>query len=231
MSKLIQNLKQIQSRISQACSDANRPESDVQLIWVSKNNPIEAVIEARKVGANHFGENRVQEALKKFEEKPNDETLHIIGPVQSNKLRKAVQISNWIHTIDSNSKLQKLQRICEEEGKELNVLFQVNTSGESTKSGIPKEELEYFLKSVQACSNLKYRGLMAIPSASVEEEVRAEFASLNKVLNSFKGSSEVFADFDQLSMGMSGDLEWAIAEGATFIRVGTALFGQRDYSI
>ena len=231
MSKLIQNLQQIQSRISQACSDANRPESDVQLIWVSKNNPIEAVIEARKVGATHFGENRVQEALTKFEEKPNDETLHIIGPVQSNKLRKAVQISNWIHTIDSISKLQKLQRICEEEGKDLNVLFQVNTSGESTKNGIPKKELEDFLKSVQVNSNLKYRGLMAIPSASVEEEVRAEFAFLNKVLNSFKGSSEVFADFDQLSMGMSGDLEWAIAEGATFIRVGTALFGQRDYSI
>lgn len=221
----------LRARIDQAAHDSKRDPKEIKLIWVSKTRPLEDVQAAASIGAEHFGENRVQEALDKFSQAIPHTQLHIIGPVQSNKLRKAAGVAQWIHSVDSMDTVLKLDRIAGELQTKLRVLFQVNTSEEASKSGLEMRDIALFLKELPHCSHLIYSGLMTIgPNSGRPEDAREGFQFLRETLERFCGTEELFADFRELSMGMSDDLEIAIAEGATMIRVGSALFGARDYS-
>ena len=252
------HLAALEARIAEACKIAGRSRESVKLVWVSKFHPAEAVENAISLGATDFGENRVQEAELKFSEPRkalNGERVrcHVIGPVQSNKLKKAAIVADCIHSIASIEAVEKLERVCAalpgnggsgEQGKILDILFQVNAGEEETKSGLDVHEAEAFLADLEkragAASadgksenfpHLRFRGLMTIgKNTGVAEDSRECFAFLRGLQQKFLAKGGAFAKFDQLSMGMTGDLEVAIEEGSTMIRVGTALFGERDYS-
>lgn len=223
----------LESRIQEACRIGKRSREDVRLIWVSKFHPIEAVENAIALGAKDFGENRVQEAVEKFSVRREGIRCHVIGPVQSNKLKKAAIVADCIHSVASLESVEKLERFCSEQNKILEILFQVNAGEEATKSGIDPHEAESFLLSLERISypHLCFRGLMTIgKNTGVAEDSRQCFAFLRELQQKMLARGGTFANFDQLSMGMTGDLEVAIEEGATMIRIGTALFGERDYS-
>lgn len=249
------HLATLEARIAEACKIAGRSRDSVKLVWVSKFHPAEAVENAISLGATDFGENRVQEAELKFSEPRkalNGERVrcHVIGPVQSNKLKKAAIVADCIHSIASIEAVEKLERVCaalpgtDGAGKILDILFQVNAGEEETKSGLDVHEAEAFLADLEkragAASadgksenfpHLRFRGLMTIgKNTGVAEDSRECFAFLRGLQQKFLAKGGAFAKFDQLSMGMTGDLEVAIEEGSTMIRVGTALFGERDYS-
>jgi len=225
----------LESRISAACVQSNRSRESVKLIWVSKFHPIESVKNAEALGATDFGENRVQEAVEKFTDRDPKIRCHVIGPVQSNKLKKAALVADCIHSIASMDAVEKLEKVCAETGKTLDILFQVNAGEEETKSGLEIHEAEAFLLSLEShapCPHLRFRGLMTIgKNTGVAEDSWECFAFLRNLQQKLLARGGVFKDFDQLSMGMTGDLEVAIEEGATMIRVGTALFGERDYGL
>ena len=241
------HLAALEARISSACKIAGRSRESVKLVWVSKFHPAEAVENAISLGATDFGENRVQEAELKFST-PHTALdgsrvrCHVIGPVQSNKLKKAAIVADCIHSIASIEAVEKLEKVCAAlpgengVGKILDILFQVNAGEEETKSGLDVHEAENFLNGLAARGetafpHLRFRGLMTIgKNTGVAEDSRECFAFLRNLQQKFLANGGLFANFDQLSMGMTGDLEVAIEEGSTMIRVGTALFGERDYS-
>lgn len=249
--EMAEHLKVLENRISTACANAGRNRESVKLIWVSKFHPAEAVANAISLGAKEFGENRVQEAELKFAVRPasldgEPVRCHVIGPVQSNKLKKAAIVADCIHSIESFEALDKLQKVCASlvdaghpAGKTLEILLQVNAGEEETKSGLDVSNADGFLAELESRAtaggvncypNLKFRGLMTIgKNTGVAEDSRSCFAFLRGLQQKYMAKGGVFAQFDQLSMGMTGDLEVAIEEGSTMIRVGTALFGERDY--
>lgn len=231
LSEMRDHLAVLEERIAAACKNAGRTRESVKLVWVSKFHPAEAVENAIALGAREFGENRVQEAETKFSVKRDGIRCHVIGPVQSNKLKKAAIVADCIHSIASVEAVQKLEKVCGEMGKKLDILFQVNAGEEETKSGVSVEDAESFLNSLPEPVNLRYVGLMTIgKNTGVAEDSRECFAFLRALRDRCKAQGGKFADFTELSMGMTGDLEVAIEEGSTMIRVGTALFGERDYS-
>ena len=250
LDEMREHLAALEARIGEACKIAGRSRESVKLVWVSKFHPAEAVENAISLGATDFGENRVQEAELKFSEprmaKDGSRVrCHVIGPVQSNKLKKAAIVADCIHSIASIEAVEKLERVCAalpgngadaSQGKILDILFQVNAGEEETKSGLDVHEAEAFLESIaargeSAFPHLRFRGLMTIgKNTGVAEDSRECFAFLRGLRDKFLARGGAFARFDQLSMGMTGDLEVAIEEGSTMIRVGTALFGERDYS-
>jgi len=225
---LKQNKQIILNRIEKACNACGRDPSEVRLVWVSKTHPSSAVEEAITLGAREFGENRVQEALEKFLPQREGVICRIIGPVQKNKLKKAVQVAQAIDSIADLESVLKLEALCEEANKNLDVLFQVNASEESTKSGLSMQEAFDFLNSLPEPRKLVYKGLMTIgKNTGNPEDSRVCFAFLRNLKEKIFNSLPKFANFTELSMGMTLDLEVAIAEGATMVRVGTALFGER----
>lgn len=241
------HLAALEARISSACKIAGRSRESVKLVWVSKFHPAEAVENAISLGATDFGENRVQEAELKFSTPRmaldgSRVRCHVIGPVQSNKLKKAAVVADCIHSIASIEAVEKLEKVCAAlpgengAGKTLDILFQVNAGEEETKSGLDVHEAEAFLNGLAARGetafpHLRFRGLMTIgKNTGVAEDSRECFAFLRNLQQKFLAKGGIFANFDQLSIGMTGDLEVAIEEGSTMIRVGTALFGERDYS-
>ena len=243
------HLVTLEARIAEACKVAGRSRESVKLVWVSKFHPAEAVENAISLGATDFGENRVQEAELKFSEprmaKDGSRVrCHVIGPVQSNKLKKAAIVADCIHSIASIEAVEKLEKVCAAQGKVLDILFQINAGEEETKSGLDVHEAEAFLNQLaekagaatddgksENFPHLRFRGLMTIgKNTGVAEDSRECFAFLRNLQQKFLAKGGAFAKFDQLSMGMTGDLEVAIEEGSTMIRVGTALFGERDYS-
>lgn len=256
LDEMREHLNTLETRIAAACKQAGRSRESVKLIWVSKFHPAEAVENAIALGAKVFGENRVQEAETKFSERRialdgSTVQCHVIGPVQSNKLKKAAIVADCIHSIASMEAVEKLEKVCagladaaHPEGKTLEILFQVNAGEEETKSGLDVANADAFLAELErvagACGpdgksekfpHLKFRGLMTIgKNTGVAEDSRECFAFLRNLQQKYLARGGVFANFDQLSMGMTGDLEVAIEEGSTMIRVGTALFGERDYS-
>ena len=250
LDEMREHLAALEARIGEACKIAGRSRESVKLVWVSKFHPAEAVENAISLGATDFGENRVQEAELKFSaprmaKDGSRVRCHVIGPVQSNKLKKAAIVADCIHSIASIEAVEKLERVCAalpgngagaSQGKILDILFQVNAGEEETKSGLDVHEAEAFLESLAARGetafpHLRFRGLMTIgKNTGVAEDSRECFAFLRTLQQKFLAKGGAFAHFDQLSMGMTGDLEVAIEEGSTMIRVGTALFGERDYS-
>jgi pyridoxal phosphate enzyme (YggS family) len=225
VSSISSNLESIHARIAAAAARSGRDPAEIKLIAVSKTHPPEVIREAIASGASVFGENKVQEGEGKIAEIGHDGIeWHLIGHLQSNKARKAVQLFDVIHSVDSIDIAQRLERICTEEGRdELPVLIQVDLAGEETKSGIAESDLSSLVEYLRSCERLKLLGLMILPPFFDDPEAtRPFFKRLREIRDKLLPGGE-------LSMGMSNDFEVAIEEGATMVRVGTAIFGERDY--
>jgi pyridoxal phosphate enzyme (YggS family) len=228
MTTLEERLAGVRQRIAQACEAAGRDCADVSLLAVSKLQPAQAVREARQAGQRAFGENYVQEALDKMaalaDLRPALE-WHLIGPLQSNKTRAVAEAFDWVHSVD---RLKIAQRLSDQRPPglpPLNLCLQVNISGEASKSGLAPEELPDVARAAAALPRLRLRGLMAIPEpAQGFDAQRAPHRALRQLLQQLQAQG---LELDTLSMGMSDDLEAAVAEGSTMVRVGTAVFGAR----
>ncbi|MBY6199505.1 YggS family pyridoxal phosphate-dependent enzyme [Vibrio hangzhouensis] len=233
MTSIQQNLELITSQIAQAEQKCGRAQGDVQLLAVSKTKPIEAILEACDAGQRLFGENYVQEGVSKvdhFNEQHADLDIewHFIGPIQSNKTRPVAERFDWVHTVDRAKIAQRLSDQRPENMKPLQVLIQINTSGESSKSGIDSEQVFELAQLISSLPNLTLRGVMSIPEnvSNYESQLRA-FQELAQVKAQLAAR---YPTVDTLSMGMSGDMTAAIEAGSTIVRIGTAIFGARDYS-
>ena len=225
------NLTSLSERISAALGAAGRPAGSVALIAVSKTFPAAAVLALARCGQRHFGENYLQEALAKIDAvraaAPGLPLVwHYIGPIQSNKTRPIAEHFDWVQSVDRLKIAQRLSEQRPDRLPPLNVLLQVNISGEATKSGVAPVELPALARAVAALPRLRLRGLMAIPEPSDDPAARRlPLAAMKRLFDEQRAAG--FADWDTLSMGMSADLEAAIEQGATMVRVGTALFGER----
>ncbi|MDX1452461.1 MAG: YggS family pyridoxal phosphate-dependent enzyme [Oleiphilaceae bacterium] len=233
MFSIADNLKNVRQRIQKATKAAARPEHEVSLLAVSKTQPAEALLAAIEAGQRAFGENYVQEAVDK---QAALQTLctaaqwqalswHFIGPLQSNKTRLVAEHFDWVHSIDRIKIARRLseQRLAEK--GPLQVCLQVNIDDEASKAGVALSELPQLVDAVMALPNLQLRGLMTIPAATDDaDQTRASFARMH---TAFLELAQQCASVDTLSMGMSGDLELAVANGSTMVRVGTAIFGAR----
>lgn len=233
MSIIAGNLQAVEATITDAVKASERTRNDVQLLAVSKTFPAQAVQDAMAAGQLAFGENYLQEALDKIasvaQAQPDAAVeWHFIGPIQSNKTRPIAASFAWVHTVE---RLKIAQRLSEQRPPELgplNICLQVNISGEASKSGASPDELTALAREVAQLPNLRLRGLMAIPEPTTDvAEQRAAFARVRALFDALRAEG---LEMDTLSMGMSGDLAPAIAEGATIVRVGSAIFGKRDYT-
>jgi pyridoxal phosphate enzyme (YggS family) len=225
-------MQAVEATIQTACNAASRPRSTVQLLAVSKTFPAEAVLEAAACGQRAFGENYLQEGVDKIAAVAKalpDTRLewHFIGPIQSNKTRPIASSFDWVHTVE---RLKIAQRLSEQRPPELgplNICLQVNISGEASKSGVTPDELPALARAVAALPNLRLRGLMAIPEPQDDPELkRVPFARLRELAQDIVKSG---IHLDTLSMGMSSDMRAAVLEGASIVRVGSAIFGARHY--
>ncbi len=229
MSTIADNISQVAARIRAAEQASQRAADSVQLLAVSKTKPAEAVREAHAAGVRDFGENYLQEALgKQLELTDLPLSWHFIGPIQSNKTRAIAENFAWVHSVD---RLKIAQRLSEQRPADLpplNICIQVNVSGEASKSGCTPADLPALASAISALPRLTLRGLMAIPEPTDDRaEQDAAFAAVRELNQSLQASLKL--PLDTLSMGMSHDLESAIAQGATWVRIGTALFGARNY--
>ena len=225
MSTIADHIGQVSQRIRAAADAVQRDASSIHLLAVSKTKPAQAVREAYAAGICDFGENYLQEALGKQLELADLPLIwHFIGPIQSNKTRAIAEHFAWVHSVD---RLKIAQRLSEQRPADLpplNICIQVNVSGEVSKSGCTPADLPALATAISALPRLKLRGLMAIPEPTEDRaEQDAAFATVRDLQASLN------LPLDTLSMGMSHDLESAIAQGATWVRIGTALFGARDY--
>ncbi|MCU0330116.1 MAG: YggS family pyridoxal phosphate-dependent enzyme [Candidatus Kapabacteria bacterium] len=216
--------------IAAAAESAGRQQSDVRLLLATKTVQPDRLREAALAGARLFGENRVQEALPKIEPLLDcDIEWHMIGHLQTNKVRDALRFASCIHSVDRESLVLALQKECLRLGRTCDVLVEVNTSGEANKHGIAPDDVGRLLDAIAATPELRLRGFMTIGAHSDDEgTVRACFASLRRISERATAEGRVTGGPPVLSMGMSGDLAWAIAEGSTLVRVGSAIFGQRE---
>ena len=233
MTSIQNNIQIINSQIAATEQKCGRVQGEVQLLAVSKTKPVEAILEACQSGQRMFGENYVQEGVSKvalFREQHSDLDIewHFIGPIQSNKTRPVAEHFDWVHTIDRAKIAQRLSDQRPEKMSPIQVLIQVNTSGETSKSGVNDEQVFELAQLISELPNLTLRGVMSIPENVSDYESQ---------LAAFKGLAEVkaklaqkYPSVDTLSMGMSGDMEAAIEAGSTIVRIGTAIFGARDYS-
>ncbi len=227
---LSRSYKEICTRIDTVAERAGRDPSEIKLIAVSKTHPIETLKNALELGITIFGENKVQEGVEKIAEIGNQKAeWHLIGHLQKNKARKAIQNFDVIHTLDSLKLAKRLERICEEEEREVSVLVQVDIAREETKSGIIESELSELADFLASCKHLKFNGLMIIPPFLPDaEKVRPYFRKLRTLRDKMNDQNVFRNGSGELSMGMSHDFEVAIEEGATMVRVGTAIFGERQ---
>ena len=228
MATIANNLQLVRNRIQAACAQTGRPADSVTLLAVSKTFPAVTVRDAFHAGQRWFGENYVQEALDKIAELADlreQITWHLIGPLQSNKTRMVAEHFDWVQSVD---RLKIAQRLSEQRPAHLpplQVCIQVNTSGEESKSGVAPGEALALAQAVTALPRLQLRGVMALPAPSPDPAVQAEALAQVRVV--FEQLRAAGLPLDVLSMGMSADLEAAVAQGSTMVRVGTALFGQR----
>ena len=224
-----QRLAQVRSRIEDAAARVGRDPAEIRLVAASKTFDASAVCQAHAAGQVDFGENYVQEALDKMGELGDLPLVwHFIGPIQSNKTRAIAEHFDWVHSVDRLKIAERLSLQRPASMPPLDICLEVNISGEASKSGVAAVDLPALAQAVAALPRLRLRGLMAIPAPSTDPaEQRAAFATVRKLYEELRAEG---LELDTLSMGMSGDLEAAIAEGATMVRVGTALFGERVYA-
>lgn len=226
MSTIKDNLSTLKNRIETAANACHRSPSSIKLLAVSKKHSLSDIQTAYQLGLRDFGENQVQEALPKIQAfSPSDIQWHFIGPIQSNKTAKIAQHFHWVHSLCRADIIQRLNNQRPDDLSPINVCIQLNLTSEATKSGASLAELVELTHLTLSCPKLRLRGLMCIPKTSQHfDEQRQAFHQLAEALKTIKPLSKAI---DTLSMGMSGDLEAAITEGATIVRVGSAIFGQR----
>ena len=231
MSSVTENLQSIEQRIRAACQRAGRDRSEVTLISVTKTKPVSMLEEAYAAGERNFGENKVQEILAKAPELPQDITWHMIGHLQTNKVRQVITRAGMIHSIDSEKLAETVSREAVKAGICMPVLIEVNAAGEESKFGVSPEETEELIRRIAPLPGIRVRGLMTIaPYTEDPETNRPYFAALKRLCLDISQKSIDNVDMYELSMGMTGDFEVAIEEGATFIRIGSGIFGERIYS-
>jgi hypothetical protein len=223
-------LAEVRGRIAAAARSAGRDPSSVTLVAVSKTFPVNLIREAHAAGQRVFGENRVQEALQKIQETTDLEIRwHLLGHLQTNKARKAAPAFATIQSVDSIELIQKLDRAAEEAETRPELLIQVDLAGEATKFGASPSEVPRLLEAAAACSAARVVGLMTLPPVpDSPEDARPWFKQLRDLRDGWRSTGVPASMLRELSMGMSGDFEVAIQEGATMVRVGTAIFGSRD---
>ena len=226
---LAENLNSIQQRIHAACARSNRDPGSVTLLAVTKGQPPETVGKAATLGLIFFGENKIQEAKAKIPLCPGRARWHFIGHLQSNKVRDTVELFEMIQSVDSLPLAREISKRCEQAAKTTPVLLEVNVAGESSKFGYRPEQMLAELKELNRLPRIEIHGLMSVPPFSTNpEKSRPHFQRLREL--KIQCEEILGSPLPHLSMGMSGDFEIAIAEGATIVRVGTALFGERKYA-
>ena len=230
MVNVAENLAAVEARIKAACTRVGRDPSEVRLLPVSKNQSMELVAEAYEAGIRIFGENRVQEAAEKARHFADRADLKwaIVGHLQTNKARQVAAFASEFHALSSIRIAAALDKALIDQGRGLDVFLQINSSGEPQKFGLPPDEVEPFAIALKAYDTLRVRGLMTLAVLSDDQwAIRACFERMRELQRRLQGNEDVAGSYDELSMGMSGDLELAIEYGATTVRVGQAIFGPR----
>jgi PLP dependent protein len=228
MDEIKRNLEEIRQTLQDAALKAGRDPQEVRLVAVTKTMGLERLKEAIAAGQNLFGENYVQEAKAKIAALGPGLTWHFIGHLQSNKARAAVELFDLIHSVDRLSLAQALEQAAARLGKVQDILLQVNLAGEETKSGAAPENVQSLLEEISRMPHLRVLGLMTMPPWFDDpERVRPYFRALRELRDRLRGLDVVEGDLPELSMGMTGDFEAAVYEGATLVRIGTAIFGRR----
>src|SRR6266704_6558383 len=226
MTSVAENLERVREQIARAAAKSGRTTDDVELVAITKTHPADKVREAIEAGQTLFGESRVQEARAKIPELPSNLRWRFVGHLQKNKIRHALPLFEMIHSVDSLGLAQDINRIAEEDGMHPRVLLEVNVAGEGSKFGFKSETLRAEMESLLALPRLSILGLMTIPPLAEEAEVsRKYFVQLRQLRDRLQTDFRV--DLAQLSMGMTQDFPIAVAEGATLVRVGSAIFGER----
>jgi pyridoxal phosphate enzyme (YggS family) len=227
MNSIAENLGRVREQIAQAAARAGRVAEDIELVAITKTHPAEKVREAIEAGQTLFGESRVQEARAKIPELPSNLRWHFVGHLQKNKIRHALPLFEMIHSVDSLGLAQDINRIAEEQGMHPRVLLEVNVAGEGSKFGVSPDKLRDQMEELLALPRLSILGLMTIPPLAEEPEAsRKYFVQLRELRDRLQAEFRV--NLPQLSMGMTQDFPVAIEEGATLVRVGTAIFGERS---
>ena len=226
MHNIEKNLVLVQKKIEQSAISCKRNPEHITLLAVSKTKPIADIIAAYEYGQRDFGENYLQEAEQKIAELTDKDIIwHYIGPIQSNKTRKISELFDWVHSVDRLKIARRLNETHAADKAPLNILLQVNIENEPSKSGILPDEILPLAKQIETFHRLKLRGLMAIPAIHKDpEQQRKPFAQMREALTQLQ---QIYPNCDTLSMGMTGDMQAAIAEGSTLVRIGTAIFGAR----
>jgi len=229
MHSIANRVEQVSEEIREAALASGRDPQEITLLAVSKNHSEADIEQAHAAGCRHFGESYLQEALPKVEQLAGrDLVWHFIGPIQSNKTQAIAKHFQWVHSVERDKIAQRLNEQRPRELPPLNVCIQVNISGEASKSGIAPQQVTALAGEIHRCERLRLRGLMTIARQTADErEVRQTFGALRELLQQL---NSLGMSLDTLSMGMSGDLRAAIAEGATIVRVGTGIFGPRNYN-
>jgi pyridoxal phosphate enzyme (YggS family) len=227
-----ENLETVEKNIQAACDRAGRDRSEVTLIAVSKTKPVSDIREAMSCGITVYGENKVQEIRDKTEEITEPLNWHMIGHLQTNKVKYLPGKVCMIHSVDKMSLAEEIEKQAAKHDLVMDVLCEVNMAGEDSKFGLSPDEAPDFVKSIAAFPHIRVRGLMTIaPYTDDPETNRPYFKALKKMLDDINSENIEGLHLDTLSMGMTGDYEVAIEEGATFVRVGTGIFGERNYNI
>lgn len=231
-SVLKENYANVLKNVHNACERAGRKTDDVTLIAVSKTKPVEMLQEIYDCGCRDFGENKVQEIMDKYEKLPNDIRWHMIGHLQTNKVKYIVDKVYMIHSVDSIKLAKEISKEAVKKNVTVKVLLEVNVAKEETKFGLLTEEVLDFYKEIIDLPGLKVCGLMTIaPYVENSEENRQHFVNLKQLMVDIESEKTDNISVGELSMGMTGDYEVAIEEGATYVRVGTGIFGERNYNI
>lgn len=227
-----ERLNSVKSRIESACHECGRTAEEITLVAVSKTKPVDDILKVREASQLHFGENRAKELQDKMEQIEDDDILwHFIGNLQTNKIKYMVERVNWIDSIHKKKALKEVEKRASRIGRHINVLIQVNISDEDQKSGCDPEKLEGMLKYGQDLEYTHIRGLMGMATFTDDKDVvRKEFKLLKKLRDDNLHLNGGAVELEHLSMGMTNDLEVAIEEGSTMVRVGTAIFGERNYN-
>ena len=229
---LRENLKEVEQKIQEACAKAGRAREEVTLVAVSKTKPVSMLEEIYDENIRHFGENKVQELVDKYDQLPADIHWHLIGHLQRNKVKYIIDKAELIHSVDSLRLAETIELEAAKKNVTANILIEVNVAEEDTKFGLKVEEVIPFIEEISRFPHIKIKGLMTIaPYVENPEENRSVFATLRKLSVDIAKKNIDNVNVEILSMGMTNDYQIAIEEGATMIRVGTGIFGERNYDI
>ncbi len=229
---IAENLAQVQRNIRKACTQCGRRETEVRLIAVSKTKPVEMLQEAYDLGCRDFGENKVQELVAKYEVLPKDIRWHMIGHLQRNKVKYIVDKVYLIHSVDSLRLAEEISKEALKKNVTVSILVEINVAEESTKFGTTSSEAVSLVEEIAKLPNILVKGLMTIaPYVENPEENRYVFTKLKQIYVDIIHKNIDNVSMEELSMGMTGDYEVAVTEGATYVRVGTGIFGERQYTI